>query len=258
MGRKIRLLTERWEWPEWCEKWGTVRAAACPERDTPRSWAAAPMIPSKETILISNPNAAGLGKPLRSIKRQYLTLRLTLTAILGAVCSTSLAAQAPGNQRIDPGWIIAEYRAEVLERINDLLADWDEAWSEDNADELSSLYWEDAVIFPWDRPAVNGREAIRGYFAEILPQHGRIEAFMTDFDASGGMAQVLGNYMMTVQQGDETGTQRSGPMFTVYLRRGRHWRIRSQFFLPGTELFAYTIRADMLVMTYFGFCSWCI
>ncbi len=45
------------------------------------------------------------------------------------------------------------------------------------------------------------------------------------------MAQVYGNYMLGIQQGEEAGTQKRGPMVTVYVRRGRTWRIRSQVFV---------------------------
>ena len=46
-------------------------------------------------------------------------------------------------------------------------------------------------------------------------------------------AQVFGNYMLSIQQGAEAGTQKTGPLITVYLRRGRRWKIRSQVFFPS-------------------------
>ena len=53
---------------------------------------------------------------------------------------------------------------------------------------------------------------------------------MLDFDASGEMSQVYGNYMLDAQGGDGA---RRGPMLTVYVRRNRTWLIRSQIFLRG-------------------------
>ena len=57
---------------------------------------------------------------------------------------------------------------------------------------------------------------------------------MLDFDASGGMAQVFGNYMLMIQGGEQAGVMKQGPMMTIYLLRGRTWKIRSQVFMPGS------------------------
>ena len=48
------------------------------------------------------------------------------------------------------------------------------------------------------------------------------------------MAQVFGNYMLTLQGGEAAGRLVQGPMMTIYLLRGRTWKIRSQVFLPGS------------------------
>lgn len=154
------------------------------------------------------------------------------TAAMTAVTCTGVAAQAPGYQQIDIGSIRAEYVSEVLDRINDLLLDWGESWATDQVEELTSLYWEDALLIPPEGGLRRGHQEIRAYFDDVLAQHGHIEAFMLDFDASGGMSQVFGNYMLGIQQGEDAGSQRRGPMITVYVQRGRQWKIRSQVFLP--------------------------
>lgn len=153
-----------------------------------------------------------------------------VAALLG--CFGGAAAQAPGYQRIDVGSIMAEYRAEVLTHTNANLAAWEEAWANDRVDDVVELYWEDALLIPLDGIPRRGAAEIREYLAAALPDHGHMEAFMLDFDASGGMAQVYGNYLLGIQRGESAGSQWSGPMITVYLRRGRTWKIRSQIFLP--------------------------
>lgn len=153
--------------------------------------------------------------------------------VLSLVAAGAVQGQAPGYQQLDPGSVRAEYTAEVLARINEHLAEWGDAWANDRAEELTELYWEDAILIPPGGLPLRGIEAIRDYFEESLPLHGHIEAFMLDFDASGGMSQVFGNYTLGHQAGELAGTQASGPMITVYVRRGRTWRIRSQVFLPG-------------------------
>ena len=152
---------------------------------------------------------------------------------VAALAPTQAAAQAPGGEQVPRGSVMAEYKAEVLTQVNSLLADWGADWGLDRPEELSELYWEDALLIPPGGGLKRGRDEILTYFTDTLSQHGSIEAFMLDFDASGGMAQVFGNYMLAVQQGTEAGSQKTGPLITVYLRRGRRWKIRSQVFFPA-------------------------
>lgn len=154
-------------------------------------------------------------------------------ALLTALLATSAAAQAPGYQQIDIGSVRAEYTAEVLDRINDILLEWSVSWSTDRIEPLMENYWPDAVLIPPDRDPLRGATAIEEYFREVMPDHGQVEAFMLDFDASGGMAQVFGNYLIHVQRQGQSGRTLSGPVLTVYVQRGRHWRIRTQVFLPS-------------------------
>lgn len=170
------------------------------------------------------------GSPSARLRRTSLLAAVLLALFLVPVVG---AAQAPGYPQLNPGAVRAEYLAEVLERVNELLADWGTSWSSDRPDELAGLYTENAVLIPPDGPLVRGRSAIQEYFEEVLPDHGHIEAFMLDFDASGEMSQVFGNYMLGIQQGDEAGSQKSGPMITIYVRRSRTWLIRSQIFMPA-------------------------
>lgn len=159
--------------------------------------------------------------------------RVLLVAALAAVVTPlGLGAQAPGYQQIDVGAIRAEYNAEVLTQINSHLADWGNAWANDRGEELAELYWEDALLITPEGVQRRGQAEIRDYFDTHLGEHGTVEAFMLDFDASGGMAQVFGNYMLMIQGGEEAGSLKQGPMMTIYLLRGRTWKIRSQVFLP--------------------------
>jgi uncharacterized protein (TIGR02246 family) len=122
----------------------------------------------------------------------------------------------------------------VLDRINEVLYDWSLAWSTDDLAPLIESYWPDAVLIPHDGSPLRGQTAIGEYFTEVMPTYGQVEAFMLDFDASGGMATVFGNYMIQVQQGELRGNTLSGPVVTVYMRRGRDWRIRTQVFRPAS------------------------
>lgn len=162
-----------------------------------------------------------------------MTTVRALAIVLACVLlrTSHVAGQAPGYQQLDPRSVRAEYLGEVLGRINDHIADWGAAWANDRVDELTELYWEDAVLIPPGGFPLRGRAEIRGYLAEVTPKHGTVEAFMLDFDASGGMSQVYGNYAIDIQEGEGAGTQVRGPIITVYMLRGRTWRIRSQVFI---------------------------
>lgn len=155
--------------------------------------------------------------------------RRTVTALglFSALCAAPVAAQAPGYQQLDTRQIMAAYHAEVLEGVNRVMSRWGTAWGNDDVDRVASLYWENASLLPPDGPPRRGLEAIREYLAEAFPRQGPMEAFMLDFDASGGMALVTGNYTVEVD-----GAPRRGALTTVYLQRGRTWKIRSQVFTP--------------------------
>lgn len=109
------------------------------------------------------------------------------------------------------------------------MADWGEAWAEDRTEDVVDLYWENAVVIPpTGGPPLRGSRAIYDWFEGNKADFGGMEAFMLDFDASGGMAVVYGNYLL--QQPGNAATLSTGPVVTVYLLRGRTWKIRSQVF----------------------------
>ncbi len=158
-----------------------------------------------------------------------LSAALLLLPFAAAGLPQNALGQAPGYTQIDTRTIFAEYHAEVISDLNDLMAKWGTAWANDNLDDLTNLYWENAVMVPPQGgvPA-RGQEAIKSWLGEHLPEYGGMEAFMLDFDASGGMAVIYGNYLL--QQPGNAATLASGPMVTVYLLRGKRWKIRSQIF----------------------------
>ncbi len=160
-------------------------------------------------------------------KRRTVMRTAGCASVILCVASPGLAAQAPGYQQVPRGQERAEYVAEVIVQINEVLADWGDHWGADRVDDLVGMYWEDALLIAPDQELKRGSEDLRAYFTGALPSMGSVEAFMLDFDASGGMSQVFGNYMLEIG-----GVPTSGPMLTVYVRRGRSWKIRSQVFMP--------------------------
>lgn len=173
-------------------------------------------------------DTAGVMGPA-SIRRGSALASATLLAALVALVSAprSASSQAPGYQRLPIGGVRAEYVAEVLDRLTEVQADWGEHWAADQIDDLIEMYSEDALLMSPDGTMNRGHDALRTYFEAALPTMGSVEAFMLDFDASGEMSQVFGNYALEVD-----GVETRGPMLTVYIRRGRQWRIRTQVFMP--------------------------
>lgn len=153
-------------------------------------------------------------------------------ALSGALVPGPVTGQAPGYTQIDTRQIFAEFHAEVLANLNEVMDAWGTAWSTDRVEDLIDLYWENAVLIPPETAPVRGAEALAAYFEGAMSSQGAVEGFMLDFDASGGMAVVYGNFLMQLQ-GDRGGQELSGSLVTVYLRRGRTWKIRSQIFRPG-------------------------
>lgn len=153
-----------------------------------------------------------------------------------SIAPTAAVAQVPGYQQLDTRQIIAEYHAEVIAQLNALMADWGRAWAADDLESLGALYTDNAVLLPPGGEPLRGREALLGYLASILPRLGRAEAFMLDFDASGGMATIYGNYLIELQTGGQAGRTATGSLVTVYKQQGRKWRIRAQVFVGPPPL----------------------
>lgn len=154
-----------------------------------------------------------------------------LTALL--LLPAAAAGQAPGYSGPDARQLRAEFRAEMLGQVHEVLGHWGTVWSRDELEELADMYAEDAVVFPPRGDPVRGREAIRSWLASVLPDHHGADAFLQDFAASGQMAAVQTTYRIAL--GNGTGRELTGVMFIVFLQQGRTWRIRSQVFRPSED-----------------------
>jgi len=81
--------------------------------------------------------------------------------IIAVGAQTPASAQAPGYPQLNPGTVRAEYLAEVLDRVNELAAEWGSAWAEDRPEDLLEQFWEDAVLVPPDHVPLRGHGEIR-------------------------------------------------------------------------------------------------
>ena len=65
-------------------------------------------------------------------------------------------------------------------------AGWQKAYNEKNADGVAALYSEDAQLLPPGNPAVNGRAAIRDYWANDIAATGMPVTISSDASNVGG------------------------------------------------------------------------
>ena len=168
--------------------------------------------------------------------------RRALSSVFLAVCLVAAAASpavgqsrnpgAPGGDGVSASTFRAEYYAEVVPRLNEVMQRWGRAWSSDDAEALEELYTEDAILLPVEGAAVVGRDAVAAHFAEVLPSAGSMEAFMQAFDGSGAMAFVYGTFLAGAAGEADLVT---GELVTVFARRGRDWLIRAQTFRPESR-----------------------
>lgn len=159
--------------------------------------------------------------------------RAALAATAAALFPAPTAAQnqrfpgVPGGDGFSAAAARAEYYADVMFHTNELVTDWRRFWADDDVERLLELYTEDATLVYAGEPPVRGRDAIREQLDSLLRVSGEIQASLSDFDASGRMGLVNGLLTLSMNDGRRTWTA-TGLHMTVLIRRGRHWRIRSQ------------------------------
>jgi len=143
---------------------------------------------------------------------------------------------APGGDGRGASAFLAEYYAEVFQRVEELTAAWREAWREDDLDDLLALYHEDAQLVFTDRAPITGAAGLEAFFETELPLMEEMVTSILDFDASGRMAFLSGNFHLDRPTPDGGVTRTTGRYYLVMLNRQRAWKIRSQFFsVEGVE-----------------------
>ncbi len=158
-----------------------------------------------------------------------LALSLTL-APAGPLLAQSANPGAPGGDGRGAGAFLAEYYAEVIQRVGESMTEWRLAVREDDIDGTVDGYWEEAqLLFPGRQPII-GERAIRDFFVQFLPTVGEFQTSMIDFDASGRMGFVTGPFYYEVPVAGGTADRIEGTHVTILLRKGRDWKIRTQIF----------------------------
>ncbi len=159
----------------------------------------------------------------------FLTLSLSL-ASASPLLAQSANPGAPGGDGRGAGAFLAEYYAEVIQRVGEAMTEWRLAVREDRLDRTVDSYWEEAqLLFP-DRQPIIGERALREFFEAFLPTIGEFQTSMIDFDASGRMGFVTGPFYYEVPVAGGSSERVEGTHVTILLRKGRDWKIRTQIF----------------------------
>lgn len=123
----------------------------------------------------------------------------------------------------------ARFRALILERVNGVISEWQEAWNQDDAEGLARTYSEVGdLILTGEK--VKGRTGIEEYFRGVLPGFGHLSFSLSEFEASGVMAMMLSTFFFREEVGPNERTERLGECLTVLVEEHGSWKIRSQLF----------------------------
>lgn len=139
-----------------------------------------------------------------------------------------------GDGRRDRAFL-ADYFADVITNTGWTIDGWHVAWAADDVPGAVDAYWPEAqLIFP-DRQPIIGETGLAEFYAELLPTVGRMHTSMLDFDASARMAFLTGPFFYEILKDGASPERVEGTHMTIFVRKGRNWKIRSQIFRTETR-----------------------
>lgn len=176
--------------------------------------------------------------------------RFNLSTIVGLLALTlivsgQLRAQiGRGGDQPAPNAIANAYRAEVRNRINQLVIKLAGAWDAADPGEAASFYASKGVVVLGPERTIEGREAIRSAFGSTLHRMRGVVLTIDDFDLSGELAFARGTMIYELLHDHGAGTQET-VAYTIVLRRQRSddWLIQTHM-LAGAPTLPETKKAS--------------
>lgn len=149
----------------------------------------------------------------RSYARAHAVVGVVLAFALG------LLALGCGGESTDVAAIESEVRAASVA--------WDEAHNAGDLDRLMSLYAEDAVSMPFERPALEGKDAVEedfgAYFADFDARH---KTTIVGLEIADDWAIERGAYTLTATAKDgDGGFEEAGKHIVVRRKDGDGWKV---------------------------------
>jgi uncharacterized protein (TIGR02246 family) len=148
--------------------------------------------------------------------------------LLFSACDTNRSPEATAAPAAERS---ADLQAEV-QAIREASAQWTEGGRAGNADQMASIYAEDAVTYKAGDEPLRGRTAIRDdYAAAIQAGIQEIDGQTIDVEvaASGDLAYELGSYTMAVGGAPAA----RGHYLSVYRKIDGRWQIVREFAQPA-------------------------
>ncbi len=133
---------------------------------------------------------------------QMIPVNATAVAATGEIDTSGAEVNVPKGSRVSFETQAADQHAADKRALESGAAAWMEAFNTRNADALTSLYTEDAVLLPPNEPAVFGRDAIRATNRELLAEEGLgMEIEDLEVRSEGDLGYKAGRYRMYSKDG---------------------------------------------------------
>jgi len=133
---------------------------------------------------------------------QMIPVNATAVAATGEIDTSGAEVNVPKGSLVSFETQAADQHAEDKRALESGAAAWMEAFNTRNADALTSLYTEDAVLLPPNEPAVFGRDAIRATNRELLAEEGLgMEIEDLEVRSEGDLGYKAGRYRMYSKDG---------------------------------------------------------
>jgi ketosteroid isomerase-like protein len=166
--------------------------------------------------------------------KELVSLGCFLGIVIPLLVPLPLASQGiPGQPRSRDRWGVeqARFQALILERVNETMSKWQEAWDADDPEALTDTY-SDFGILVLTGEKLTGKPEIEGYFQGALPSLGSVSFSLAEFTAGGSMAMMLGTLRYREDVAPNENREVTGQCLIVFVEESGAWKIRSQLFRP--------------------------
>jgi uncharacterized protein (TIGR02246 family) len=164
-------------------------------------------------------------------------LLILLTTSLTILLAREARAQIGPGDDPGPNTIANAYKAEVRNKLSQLVIRLAEAWDATDPAEAARLYTERGIIVLGPERTIEGRKAILSAFDATLRHMRGVVLSMDDYDLSGELAFVRGTMIYELTH-EHAASTRETVIYSMILRRqyDNGWLIESQILAGSPAL----------------------